>query len=266
VRRREFITLLGGAAAWPLVARAQQTAMPVIGFLHGGTADSVPRALAGFRQGLKEGGFIESQNVAIEFRWANNQLERLPALAADLVRRPVAVIVSGGGAGPALAAKAASSTIPIVLAFGSDPVKLGLAASLNRPGGNVTGATFITTELVGKRLELLCEMVPNATIVAYLRTGPRQSSVTSDQMATDFLAAARALRRQPLVLQVDSDRDFEAAFTSLVDQRANALVIAAHPLFDNDNLAALALRHAMPSIYSRHEFVEAGGLMSYGAL
>jgi putative ABC transport system substrate-binding protein len=263
MRRREFITLLS-AAAWPFAARAQQPAMPVIGFLHLGTADDIPRPLAAFRQGLKETGFVERENLTIEFRWANNQPERLAELAADLVRRQVAVIAAGGGAPTALAAKAATATIPIVLAFGADPVKLGLAASLNNPGGNITGVTFITTELVGKRVELLCELLPQEATVAYLRTGPRQSSVMAEQMANDFLAAVRALGRQALVVQADSDRDFEAAFVTLADRHIRALVIASAALFDNDELAALALRHAVPAIYQRREFAEAGGLMSYG--
>jgi putative tryptophan/tyrosine transport system substrate-binding protein len=264
-RRREFISLLGGAAAWPLVARAQQAAIQVIGFLHVGTAGDIPRALAGFRQGLKETGFVEGQNLAIEFRWANHQPERLPELAADLVARQVAVIAAGGGAATALAAKAATTTTPVVLAFGSDPVRLGLVSSLNRPGGNVTGVTFLTTELVGKRLELLCELVPLATTVAYLTPGERQSTVVTEQMTSEFLAAARALHRQPLVLQVDSEDDFEAAFARLVNQGARALVIASSPLFDSEKLPVLALRHAVPAIYQRREFAEAGGLMSYGA-
>jgi len=265
MRRRTFISLLGAAAAWPLAARAQQGAMPVIGFLHVGAANDIPRNLAGFRQGLKETGFVERENLAIEFRWANHQPEGLAELAADLVRRQVAVIAAGGGTITAVAAKAATATIPIVLAFGSDPVELGLVASLNKPGGNITGVTFITTELVGKRLELLCELVPQAATVAYLRPSPRQSSVVTEQMANEFLAAARALGRQTLVLQADSDRDFEAAFATLADRRIRALVIASAPLFDNEKLASLALRYAVPAIYQWREFAEAGGLMSYGA-
>jgi putative ABC transport system substrate-binding protein len=266
LRRREFTALFGGAlAAWPLAARAQQPTMPVIGFLHVGTASDIPRNLAAFRQGLKESGFIERENVAIEFRWANHQPERLPELAADLVRRQVAVIAVGGGSVTALASKAATATIPIVLAFGADPVELGLVASLNRPGGNITGVTFITTELVGKRLELLCELVPQATTVAYLRPGPKQSTVVTERQANDFLAAVRALGREAFVLHVDSEREFEAAFATLADRRIRALLISSNPLFDNDKLAALTLRHAVPAIYQWRQFAEAGGLMSYGA-
>jgi len=265
MKRREFIALLGGAAAWPRAARAQQPAMPVIGFLDGRTADEIPRALAGFRQGLKEARFIERENVAIEFRWASHQPGGLAGLAANLVERQVAVIAAGGGAQTALAAKAATATIPIVLAFGSDPVKLGLIASLNKPGGNITGVTFITTELVGKRLELLCELVPRASTVAYLRPGPQHSTAATEKQADDFLIAAHALGREPVVLQVDGDPGFDAAFATLADRRVGALVIAANPLFDNNRLATLALRYALPAIYQRREFAEAGGLMSYGA-
>jgi putative ABC transport system substrate-binding protein len=265
MRRREFIALAGGAVASPFAARGQQPEMPVIGFLHVGIADDIPRYLAGFRQGLKESGFVERENLAIEFRWANHQPERLAELAADLVRRKVAVIAVGGGAQTALAAKAATATIPIVLAFGSDPVKLGLAASLNKPTGNITGVTAITTELVGKRLELLCELVPQAATVAYLRPGPRQSNMVTEQLANDFLVATRTLGRQSLVVQANSERDFEAAFATLADRGIRALVIATAPLFDNDKLATLALHHAVLAIYQRREFAEAGGLMSYGA-
>jgi putative tryptophan/tyrosine transport system substrate-binding protein len=266
IRRREFIWLLGGAAvAWPRAARAQQPAMPVIGFLHVGKAGDIPHNLAGLRQGLKESGFIERENLAIEFRWANHQPERLPELAADLVRRHVAVIAVGGGSITALAAKAATATIPIVLAFGSDPVELGLVTSLNKPGGNITGATFITTELVGKRLELLSKLVPQATTVAYLGPGPQLSTMVHERQVNEFLAAARSLGRKTLVLQADSERDFDSAFATLVNRGAGALIIASNPLFDNDKLAALALRHAVPAIYQWREFAEVGGLMSYGA-
>jgi putative ABC transport system substrate-binding protein len=264
MRRREFIVALTGAL-WPLAGRAQQPAMPVIGFLHMKTADDIPLNLAAFRQGLKETGFVERENLSIEFRWANHEPERLPELAADLVRRQVAVIAVGGGSLTARVAKAATATIPIVLAFGGDPVKLGLVDSLNKPGGNITGATAITNELVGKRLELLCELVPQTATVAYLRTGPRQSTESTEQQANDFLAAAHALGRQVLVVRADSDRDFEAAFATLADRHTRTLIIASGPLFDDDRLAALAVRHAMPAIYQRREFAEAGGLMSYGA-
>ena len=264
MRRREFIALLGGAAAWPVAARAQQPAMPVVGFLHYGLSAPHAHVLAAFRQGLKESGFVEGQNVAIEQRWAENQLDRLPELAAELVRRQVAVILSGGGAASALAAKAATSTIPIVLAFGSDPVQLGLVASLSRPGGNVTGATFLATELMAKRLDLLRELVPQATTIAYLAD---TRSVTGQGMLRDMLAAAATLGRQLAVVEARSDRDFEPAFPAFVERQAGALVVGASPLFDSnrDQLVALAARHKLPAIYQAREYALDGGLMSYGA-
>src|SRR5262245_57273623 len=265
MRRRNFITLLGAAAfTSPLAVRAQQRAMPVVGFLCSGIGDAYKNSMAAFRQGLKQTGYIDKQNVAIENAWANNEVEGLPALAADLVYRQVAVIFAVGPPA-ALAAKAATSTIPVIVAIGSDPVKLGLATSLNQPGGNVTGATFITTDLVTKRLELLCEAVPRANTVAYLNPSPRHSLPATEQMTSEFLAAARTLGRRVVVLQVDSDRDFEAIFEALVERHAGALVIASSLLFDShgDKLAALALRHSIPAIFQRREFVEAGGLMCY---
>ena len=266
MRRRAFITLLGGATVWPLVARAQQPAIPVVGFLSSGIADAFKRTVGAFQQGLNETGYIENQSVAIEYRWANNEVDRLPALAADLVQRQVAVIFASGPPA-ALAVKAATSMIPIVVAFGHDPVQLGIAASLNRPGGNVTGATFVTTELVSKRIELLCEVVPQAMTVGYLNPGPQQSLPATEQMTSEVLAAARILGRQVLVLQVDTERDFEQAFETLVSRHVGALVIASSLFFDthDDKLAALALRHSIAAIYQRREFVEAGGLMSYSA-
>jgi len=264
MRRRKFIALLGATAlTWPLEPRAQP-AMPVVGFLCSGIGGVYKNAMAAFHQGLKLAGYIEKQNLAIENAWANNEVEQLPVLAADLVHRQVAVIFAVGPPA-ALAAKAATTTIPVVVAMGSDPVKLGLATSLNRPGGNVTGATFITTDLVTKRLELLCELAPQAKTVAYLNPSPRHSFPATEQMTSEFLAAARTLGRQVVVLQVDSDRDLEAIFEALVERHAGALVIASSLLFDShdDKLAALALRHSIPAIYQRREFVEAGGLMCY---
>jgi putative ABC transport system substrate-binding protein len=267
VKRREFITLLGGAAAaWPLAARAQQPSMPVIGFLHTGTAVDHKNLVARFLRGLKEAGYTEGQNVTIEYRWADNQVDRLPALAANLVGARVAVILSSGSSHSALAAKAATSTLPIVLAFGDDPVKLGLVDTLNRPGGNVTGVTFFASELVGKRLELLCELVPHATTVAYLRTDPKLSNVATEQMTSEFFVAARALGRQAITREVGSDQEFDAAFGNIIERQAGGLVVDAHPLFDSNRnkLAALAARHKIPAIYEAREYVEVGGLMSYG--
>jgi putative ABC transport system substrate-binding protein len=264
LRRREFITFLGGATvAWPLAARAQP-AMPVIGFLHVAFPDPYTQQLVAFRQGLKQSGYVEGQNVAIEYRWANNENDRLPELAADLVRRQVALIVAVGGAPSALAAKAATSTIPIILVFGADPVQLGLVASLNQPGGNVTGVTFLTTELMAKRLELLRELIPQATTVAYLAD---LRSVVGQEMLHGMLAAAGMLGRQIVVVEARSDRDFEPAFATFVERQAGALVIGASSLFDSnrDQLVALAARHKMPAIYQTREYVLDGGLMSYGA-
>jgi len=267
MRRREFITLLGGAAAsWPLAARAQQPAIPVVGFLHIANADSYSPMLSKFRAGLGEAGYVEGQNVAIEYRWANNQGERLAALAADLASRQVSVIVAAGGARPALAAKGATSTIPIVLAFGADPVRLGLVASLSHPGGNVTGVTFVTSELEPKRLEFLTLMVPQAETVAYLNIDPR-SSTQAEQQESDVRAAARALGKDVVVLEASSERDFEGAFGTFVERRADALVVATAPLFTSNRrkLLALAARHRIPAVYHLREFVLDGGLMSYGA-
>jgi putative ABC transport system substrate-binding protein len=266
MRRREFITLLGGAATWPVAARAQQRAIPVVGFLHIASADSYSPMLSEFRAGLGEAGYIEGQNVAIEYRWANNQGERLGALAADLASRRVSVIVAAGGTRPALAAKGATSTIPIVLAFGADPVRLGLVASLSRPGGNVTGVTFVTSELEPKRLEFLTEMVPQAATVAYLNIDPR-SSTQAEQQESDVRAAARALGKNVVVLEASSDRDFEGAFATFVERRAGALVVGTSPLFTSNRrkLLALAARYRIPAIYHLREFVRDGGLMSYGA-
>jgi putative tryptophan/tyrosine transport system substrate-binding protein len=270
MRRREFITLLGGAAvtassaAWPLAARAQQPAMPVVGFLSGTEANTFAPHVAGFRQGLKEAGYVEGQNMAVEYRWADNQLERLPVLAADLVRRPVSVLFAVGGLPTALAAKAATPTIPIVLAFGSDPVKLGLVASLNRPGGNVTGVTFLAAQLGSKRLDLLRDLVPQPTTVGFL-SDPQNP--TAEEQTRDILAAGQALGRQVIVLDARSDRDFEPAFANFIEFRADALVVGSTPLFTSDRkkLVALAARHKIPAIYESREFAVDGGLMSYGA-
>jgi putative ABC transport system substrate-binding protein len=259
MKRREFITLIGGAAmACSQGVRAQQPAMPVIGFLHVAFPGQYAQHLVAFRQGLKQSGYVEGQNVAIEYRWANNDNNRLPELAADLVRRQMALIVAAGGSPSALAAKAATSTIPIVLVFGSDPVRLGLAASLNQPGGNVTGVTFLTTELMAKRLELLRELIPQATTIACLAD---LRFVMGQEMLRDTLAAAGVLGRQIAVVEARSERDFDPAFATFVERQAGALIVTASQLFDSnrDRLVALAALHKMPTIYQGREYVLDGG-------
>ena len=269
MRRREFITLLGGAAAaWPLAARAQQPAMPVIGFLHSQAPELYSPMVAAFHDGLKQAGYVEGQNVAIEYRWAESQDDRLTPLASELVRRQVTVIFAAGGASPALAAKAATSTIPIVFAHGADPVKLGLVASLSRPGGNVTGVTFLTLELPGKRLDLLRELVPQATRIAYLSVDPSGPlTTTAEEAIRDTLTAARKLGREIIVLTASSERDFDSALLAAIQRDAAALVVGAFPLFISNRakLAALAERHRLPTMYPEREFAVDGGLMSYGA-
>jgi putative ABC transport system substrate-binding protein len=266
MRRREFITLLGGAvAAWPLAARAQQPAMPVIGFFDWGSPEPSARDVAAFRQGLAEAGYVEGQNLSIEYRWAEGQYDRLPLLAADLVRRQVAVIAARGSIGMAIAAAKATSTIPIVVVAGGNPVEYGLAASLNRPGSNVTGVTFISTELAGKRLDLLHEMVPQATTVAYLSGGP--GFLRFDNEASSVIGAAGALGRQVIVVEARSDGDIEAAFANLVQRQAGALIVGVVPHFtyNSNKIVALAARHKIPAMYPFPVYAFDGGLMSYGA-
>jgi putative ABC transport system substrate-binding protein len=262
MKRREFITLLGGAAAWPLAARAQQPALPVIGFIMGALSDGYAPMVAAFRQGLKETGYVEGQNVAIEYRWAEGQYDRLPALAADLVRRQVPVIVANTPG--ALAAKAATTTIPIVFTTSSDPVQIGLVASLSRPGGNVTGVTTLSAEVGPKRLELLHELVPTATIIALL---VNPTNPYADTMSRDLQAAAGTLRLQLYVLRASNERDIDDAFATLVQLRADALVIGFDTFFSSriEQLGALTVRHTVPAIYQFREFAAAGGLMSYGS-
>ena len=263
VRRREFITLLGGAAAWPVAARAQQSTMPVIGFL--GSASAAPAAhfVAAFHKGLAESGYVDGRNVAIEYRWAENQYDRLPALAADLVRRQVAVIVASGGPVAALAAKAATSTVPIVFTATSDPVRLGLVASLNRPGGNVTGTSALTSELDAKRLELVRELVSTAGVIGAL-INPNRSD--AEAQARDVQEAAHTVGQKVILMYAGTERDIDTAFAMALRERIRALLVGADPFFNSrrDQLVALAARHALPAVYINRDFVAAGGLASYG--
>jgi putative tryptophan/tyrosine transport system substrate-binding protein len=263
VKRREFIAGLGGAAAWPVVGRAQQRAMPVIGFLNPASPDTRPEWIAAFRQGLAEAGYVEGRNVAIEHRWARDQNDRLPAMAADLVRRQVAVIVTLGAPSVA-AAKAATTTIPIVFSGSLDPIAVGFIASLARPGGNITGITTLGVELGPKRLELLHQLVPTATSIALL-VDPN-NPISADVQSRDVLEAARKLGVQPHILHASNEADFESAFANLPRLRAGGLVISNSPIFVSrtEQLGALTLRHAIPSIFQFREFAAAGGLMSYG--
>jgi putative ABC transport system substrate-binding protein len=261
--RREFITFIGGAVAWPLAARAQQPAMPVIGLLRSTSLADATHLVTAFRQGLKEAGYIEGQNVAIEYRFAENQYDRLPALAADLVRRQVAVIAAmGTPAAPV--AKAQTTTIPILFASGADPVRDGLVASLNRPGGNVTGVVFISGVLGAKRLELMTKLVPKATTIGML-VNPNTSATEAER--SDVQAAALAIGQQLIVFDASSDRDIETAFATFVQRGAGALLVGSGTFTNShrERIVALAARHALPASYALREPVVAGGLMSYGA-
>ena len=265
MKRREFITLVGGAAAtWPLGARAQQPAMAVIGFLGSASPDLYAKALQAFRQGLSDIGYVEGRNVAIEYRWAGGQNDRLPALAADLVRRQVSVIAVLVGTPATLAAKAATSTIPVVFQVGTDPVAAGLVASLVRPGGNVTGVTNLNTELGPKRLELLRELIPTANTIALL-VNPTSPFIT-ENISRELQSAARTLGLQLHILNASTERDFDTVFATFLQLRADALVIAPDAMFisRSEQLGALTLRHAVPAITQFREFTVAGGLMSYG--
>ena len=263
MRRRTFITLFGGTAAWPLVARAQQPAMPVIGYLSFGSPSPFVHFTAAFRKGLEEGGYVDGKNVVIEYRWAENQTNKLNPLASELVAQRVAVIVATGGSQTAVAAKLATSTIPIVFTGGGDPVSLGLVASLNQPGGNATGVTNFGVTLDGKRLELLRELIPRADVVAVLFSSEIPSD---DSHLRDIQLAAQTLGQTIYPVRVNSARDFEQAFASIVQRGAGALLVTSAALFTNrrDELVALASRHAVPAIYSFREFAGSGGLISYG--
>ena len=264
MKRREFITALGGAAAFPLAARAQQATLPVIGYLSSRQSGDADDVLDAFRNGLRESGFIEGQNVAIEYRWAEDQYDRLPALAADLIRRRVNVIFANAGLLPAQAAKAATTTIPIVFQAGTDPVRLGLVESFNRPGGNVTGVTMFSGVVLSKRLGLLREMAPNSKVIAML-FNPTSANARIDTQ--DVETAARDLGLTIHTLPVAKTGDVDAAFANLLARHADALLVGSDPFIDTQRhrIVALAAQHKLPAIYAWRFFVEAGGLMSYGS-
>jgi len=263
MKRREFIGLIGGAAAWPVAARAQQPGIPLIGFLGSRASGEDPQLLTSFRLGLKEGGFVEGQNVVVDYRFAENQYDRLPALAADLVQRQVVLIAANGPA--AQAAKAATSTIPIVFTVGFDPVEVGLVASLNRPGGNITGVSILDVELGPKRLELLHELVPKATVIGIL-VNPAEP-VRAGNISRAVQAAARTLGLRSNVLQASNERDFDVVFAGLRQMQADGLVIGGEPFLNSrsEQLGALTARHKVPAIFQFHELAAGGGLASYGA-
>ena len=263
MKRRDFFTLLGGAVAWPLSARAQQPAIPVIGFLHSGAPGPLAAQVAAFNQGLNEIGYVAGQNVAIEYRWAEGHYDRLPALAADLVGRKVSVLAPAGGIPPALAAKAATTTIPVVFLMGSDPLKAGVVTSINRPEGNVTGVSFLINSMGTKRLELLSQMAPRASTIGIL---VNPTNPDAEIEARDAQAAAQAVGRKLIVVKASSENDFEAAFAALVEQGAGAFTIGGDPFFDSrrDQIIALAAHHRLPAIYLLRIYPAAGGLMSYG--
>jgi ABC-type uncharacterized transport system substrate-binding protein len=266
MRRREFLGVLGGAgAAWPFAARAQQPAMPVIGFLHSASAAAYTGLVAAFRKGLSEAGYSEGQNVAIEFRWGEGRNERLPELAAELVHRQVAIIVTPGSTAATLAAKAATTTVPIVFLSAVDPVKTGLVASLHRPGGNVTGVSDIGVQLAAKRLGLLHELLPGAARFALL-VNPSNPGIT-EPFVTEVQTAASVIGRHIEVVAARTDSDIDKAFATLVNKRADAFLVSTDALFVTRRvqLVTLAARHAVPAMYFRREFAEAGGLMSYGS-
>jgi len=261
MKRRQFTALVG--AAWPLAARAQQQAIPVVGFLNAASRGPLRQQIAAFLGGLKESGYVEGKNVRVEYRWAEGQYDRLPALVADLVRQQVSVIASGGGAPAVLAAKAATATIPIVFSLGSDPIRLGLVAGLNRPGGNITGVYQFTSGLEAKRLGLLHEMVPKATRVAALINS---NFADAENQLHDLQEASARLGVQLIVVRANAESEFDAAFSILGDQQADALLVCGSPFFNTrrEQLVVLAARHAVPAMFEWRDFVTAGGLMSYG--
>jgi putative ABC transport system substrate-binding protein len=263
MRRRTFITLLGGAAAWPLVARAQQTAMPVIGFLSSRSPEDSTHLIPAFAAGLAEGGYVEGQNLAIEFRWARGRYDLLPAMAAELVGRQVAVLTTAGGEPSALAAKRVTSTIPIVFGIGGDPVRLGLVESFSRPGGNATGVTLLTNLMEPKRLGLLRELVPGAPLIGVLlNPNFAQAPVQLQQIEE----AARSIDQRITVANVRTDEELEAAFVAFANERVGALLVAADPYFDTrrEQIVEFAARYRLPAIYQFREYAVAGGLLSYG--
>jgi ABC-type uncharacterized transport system substrate-binding protein len=264
MRRREFIVLGGGAAAWPLAARAQQPGMPVMGFLHSAWPEPYAPQVNAFRQSLKEAGYVEGQNLAIEYRWAENQIARLPRLAAELANRQVSVIVAGGSPAAALAAKSATATIPIVFMTAADPVGVGLVASFNRPGGNVTGATLLSAELVAKRLGILRDLLPSVRRIAML-VNPTRPGVDAQKAPTQAAAEAIGLALQ--ILEASHERDFDAVFQTAASQQDGALIVAPDAFFlaRRIQIADLATRYKIATMYELRDFVEAGGLISYGA-
>jgi putative tryptophan/tyrosine transport system substrate-binding protein len=263
MRRREFVAVLGGAAVWPLSARAQQPALPVAGFLGSGSPKSDDFRVAAVRQGLTEAGYVEGRNVAFEYRWAESHYDRLPALAAELVRREVAVIISIGGVASAVAAKASTATIPIVFATGGDPISLGLVASLNRPGGNITGVNFLTGMLVAKQFEVLHETVPSAALIGLL---VNPTSADAEPETKSVVAAAESVGEKILVVRAQTVSELQAAFVTLGQQHPGALMVEGDAFFlsRRDGLVELAALQSMPTIYNLREYVDAGGLMSYG--
>lgn len=264
-RRALVVTATGGLVAWPLVGHAQQPALPAVGFLSARAPAPNGYLATAFRQGLAEAGYVEGRNVVIEYRWADGRNDRLPALAAELVRRPVAVIAAISGTPAAAAAKAATSAIPVVFANGGDPIRTGLVTSLNRPAGNITGVTFLTTALAGKRLELMHELLPTASVIGFLL---KSNNPAAEAEVANAKAAARVIGLKLQVLEAASEHDLDVAFTTLAQRHAGALLVGSDPFFGDSlgKLVELAARHALPTIYFSREFVEAGGLMSYGSI